>query len=50
MMKTTYKIKSRTSGPIYIALSDHAMQRMEERQINLLDVLVSLTVQVEHLV
>lgn len=50
MMKTTYKIKSRTSGPIYIALSDHAMQRMEERQINLLDVLISLTEQVENLV
>ncbi|CZR08746.1 hypothetical protein SAMN04488048_12516 [Trichococcus flocculiformis] len=49
-MKTTYKIKSRTSGPVYITLSDHAMQRMEERQINLLDVLISLTEQVENLV
>ena len=49
-MKTTYKIKSRTSGPVYIALSDHAMQRMEERQIDLLDVLISLTEQVENLV
>ena len=49
-MKTTYKINSRKSGPVYISLSGHAMQRMEERQINLLDVLVSLTEQVENLV
>ena len=49
-MKTTYKIKSRTSGPVYIALPDQAMQRMKERQINLLDVWISLTEQVENLV
>ncbi len=50
MMKTTYKINIRNSSPVYISLSGHAMQRLEERQINLLDVLVSLTVRVEKLV
>ncbi|EAC9468618.1 DUF4258 domain-containing protein, partial [Listeria monocytogenes] len=50
MMKTTYKINSRKMGPVYIAFSEHARQRMEERQIDLLDVLMSLTEQVETLV
>lgn len=48
-MKTTYKINTRNSGSVYICLSGHAMQRMEERQINLLDVLASLTEHAEFL-
>ena len=50
MMKKTYKINSRKLGPVYITFSVHATERMEERKINLLDVLASLTEQVENLV
>lgn len=49
-MKTTYKIKQRKLGTIYVSFSAHANLRMNERKINLLDVLVTLTEQSENLI